>query len=188
MSTADTKETILGIARSMVQARGYNALSFREIAKEVGVKSASIHYHFPTKGDLAAALARRYTEDGVAYLNDLQDAGLDLSTCMQKYTDIFRTALANNNRMCLCGIMAAEYDDLPVAVRDELDRFTEANVTWLAAQWLHADPHLDTAAAREHALAIYAAIEGAQLVARGRCDIATFDQLIKAYRKAGLLA
>ncbi len=46
----------------MVQARGYNALSFREIAKEVGIKSAGVHHHFPTKGDLGAALARQYTE------------------------------------------------------------------------------------------------------------------------------
>lgn len=191
MSSADTKETILEIARSMVQARGYNALSFREIAKEVGVKSASIHYHFPTKGDLGAALARRYTEDGVAYLNGLLEAGLDLPACMQSYTDIFRSALLNNNRMCLCGIMAAEYDDLPTQVRDELDRFTDANVTWLAAVWSRADPqqNMETAAAaREHALAIYAAVEGAQLVARGRCDIATFDKLIKVYRSTGLLA
>jgi TetR/AcrR family transcriptional repressor of nem operon len=28
------------------------------------VKNPSIHYHFPTKGDLGAAIARRYTEDG----------------------------------------------------------------------------------------------------------------------------
>lgn len=194
MSSADTKETILEIARGMVQARGYNALSFREIAKEVGVKSASIHYHFPTKGDLGAALARRYTEDGVAYLNGLLEAGLDLATCMQRYTDIFRSALLNNNRMCLCGIMAAEYDDLPTQVRDELDRFTDANVTWLAAAvWSRGAPQQDmeaeaAAAAREHALAIYAAVEGAQLVARGRCDIATFDKLIKVYRTTGLLA
>lgn len=178
----------MGIGRSMVQARGYNGLSFREIAKEVGVKSASIHYHFPTKGDLGAALARRYTEDGVAYLNSLLEENLDLPACMQKYTDIFRSALLNNNRMCLCGIMAAEYDDLPPAVRDELNRFTEANVAWLAELLFRANPRSDVEAARKHALAIYAAIEGAQLVARGRCDIATFDSLIKVYRATGLLA
>jgi DNA-directed RNA polymerase specialized sigma24 family protein len=39
-------ESIMDAARAMVQARGYNGLSFRELAKEVGVKSASVHYHF----------------------------------------------------------------------------------------------------------------------------------------------
>ena len=55
MTATDTKQTILEAARRVVQSRGYNALSFRELAKEVGIKSASIHYHFPTKGDLGAA-------------------------------------------------------------------------------------------------------------------------------------
>ncbi len=61
--TTDTRETIMRAARAAVQAHGYNALSFRELAKEVGIKSASVHYHFPTKGDLAAALARRYADE-----------------------------------------------------------------------------------------------------------------------------
>ena len=87
----------------------YNALSFRELAKEVGIKSASVHYHFPTKGDLGAALARRYTEEGAAYLAELLATSNDASWCMDKYADIFRAALANDNRMCLCGIRARYY-------------------------------------------------------------------------------
>ena len=58
-TSTDTKQAILDVAKARVQARGYNSLSFRELAKEIGVKSASIHYHFSTKGDLGAALARR---------------------------------------------------------------------------------------------------------------------------------
>ena len=174
-------------ARAMVQAHGYNALSFRELAKEVGIKSASIHYHFPTKGDLGAALARRYTEDGVEYLEGLLAASPDPATCIRKYTDIFRAALLNNNRMCLCGIMAAEHDDLPAEVRTEVDRFTEANVRWLARVLSLAKPDTAEEAVQQKALAIFAAVEGAQLVARGRSDIAVFDQTVEAYRRAGLL-
>ena len=62
MTANDTRQTIMNAARATVQARGYNALSFRELAKEVGIKSASIHYYFPTKGDLGAALASRGPE------------------------------------------------------------------------------------------------------------------------------
>ena len=69
MTTTDTRETIMRAAGAMVQNRGYNALSFRELAAEVGVKSSSVHYHFPTKGDLAVALARRYTDNLVVYLD-----------------------------------------------------------------------------------------------------------------------
>jgi TetR/AcrR family transcriptional repressor of nem operon len=67
----DTRETIMTLARATAQAHGYNGLSFRELAKAVGVKSASVHYHFPTKGDLGAALARRYREEAVAITRGL---------------------------------------------------------------------------------------------------------------------
>src|SRR2546429_7772993 len=110
----DMREAVMAAARATVQAHGYNALSFRDLAKDVGIKSASIHYHFPTKGDLGAALARRYTEDAVAQFDALLAASSDPKACIRSYTDIFRAALVNSNRMCLCGIMAAERDDLPV--------------------------------------------------------------------------
>jgi TetR/AcrR family transcriptional repressor of nem operon len=177
VSTTDTRETIMAVGKAMVQARGYNALSFREIAKDIGIKSASIHYHFPTKADLGAALARRYTDDAVGYLDGLAAAGLPLEVLFQRYVAVFRAALLNDNRMCLYGIMAAEYGDLPPEVRTEVDGFSTANVRWLASA-------LGSDEAR--ALAIFAAIEGAQLVARGRGDIAVFDQTVEAYRAAGL--
>src|SRR3954463_16260123 len=115
--TADTKQVIMDAARAMVQARGYNGLSFRELAKEVGVKSASVHYHFPTKGDLGAALARRYREDGEPYLEALLSDAKSPKWIFDRYIEIFRAALTQANRMCLCGIMSAETDDLPDQVR-----------------------------------------------------------------------
>ena len=55
----------------------------------------------------------------------------DPAICLRKYTDLFRIAL-DNNRMCLCGIMAAEYDALPEAVKVEVRAFADVNVAWLA--------------------------------------------------------
>ncbi len=187
MATTDTKQTIMTAARAVVQAHGYNALSFRELAKEVGVKSASIHYHFPTKGDLGAALARRYTDEAATYFDELLAKSSDPETCIRNYTKVFRAALLNDNRMCLCGIMAAERDDLPAEVRAQVDRFTEVNVRWLAKVLSLQKPEADEAALQHQALAIFAAIEGAQLVARGRGDITVFDKTVEAYRTAGLL-
>lgn len=187
MSTTATREAIMDAARLMVQANGYNALSFREVAKAVGVKSASVHYHFPTKGDLGAALARRYTEELTGYLGGLLALPDSNERWAQYYTDVFRSPLLNDNRMCMAGIMAAEHSDLPSEVRLEVNRFIDANVEWLAAVLSQRTPNADAVAIRQQALAIFAAIEGAQLIARGRGDITAFDQSVKAYRVAGLL-
>ena len=187
MMTADTKQVIMDAARAMVQARGYSGLSFRELAKEVGVKSASIHYHFPTKGDLGAALARRYADEAIEIFDAFLEASPDIGACMRKYTEVFRSALSNNNRMCLCGIMAAEHDDLPAEVRAEVDRFTDVNIRWLIKLLSRGKSKAAAGPIAQRALAIFAAVEGAQLVARGRGDIAVYDQAIEAYRAAGLL-
>ena len=185
MST-DTRETIMQAARAAVQAHGYNALSFRELAKEVGIKSASVHYHFPTKGDLAAALASQYTDEAAAFFDALRALTQDHAQRMATYTAVFRRALENDNRMCLCGIMSAEYDDLPAAVRVQVDRFTAVNTRWLAEVLAERQPQMKPKALESQALAIFAAIEGAQLIARGRADLKSFDQIIAAYTVAGL--
>lgn len=183
----DMREAVLAAARATVQARGYTALSFRELAKEVGIKSASVHYHFPTKGDLGVALARRYTEEGAAYLEEILATAPDPRTCFDRYVEIFRAALANGNRMCLSGVMSAELDDLPEEVRREIDRFPRMNIGWIARVLATIKPSSSEEERNERAMAIYAAVAGAQLIARGRNDISVYDRAIEAYRVSGLI-
>lgn len=170
-------------ARKVAQAHGYNGLSFRELAKAVGVKSASIHYHFPTKGDLGAALARRYREDAHIMLGEPGEPRADLA----RYVAIFRQALERDNRMCLCGIMAAEHDDLPEAVRVEVTAFADETIAWLARVLAALGPDRSAADLHHHAAAIYAALGGAQLAARGRNDISVYDSIVETYRQTGLI-
>lgn len=183
----DMREMIMAAAKATVQARGYNALSFREIAKEVGIKSASVHHHFATKGDLGSALARRYNEEGEIYLKGLLDTNADATQLMNAYTKVFRSALINDNRMCLCGVMIAEFDNLPLYIRGEVNRFTEINVAWIEEVLKRDKPAANKSMLGEQAMAIFAAVEGAQLIARGCHDISVYDRSINAYRVAGLL-
>src|SRR5471030_659491 len=125
---SDKKQEVMMAARLMVQAQGYNALSFRDLAEAVGVKSSSIHYYFPTKGDLGAALARQYTDEFLAYLDGLLAGPLDWKECIAKYADVFRDTLLRENRMCMGGIMAAERPGLAPEVAVEVERFTTSIV------------------------------------------------------------
>jgi TetR/AcrR family transcriptional repressor of nem operon len=186
VTALDTRETILNAARAAAQAHGYGGLSFRELAKQVGIKSASIHYHFPTKGDLAAALARQYTERAQGELEAILKENAEPAVCLKRYIALFRRALENGNRMCLCGILAAGYEDIPDEVRAEVVAFADANVAWLA-KVLRQVKGVKGAAKEQWAQAIYAAIGGAQLAARSRGDIATYDWIVAGYRASGLI-
>jgi len=52
---SDIKTAILNAAERRMQFGGFGGFSFREIAADVGIKSSSVHYHFPTKENRAAA-------------------------------------------------------------------------------------------------------------------------------------
>ncbi len=185
MSTS-TRELILSAAKRTAQAHGYGGLNFRDLARDVGIKSASIHYYFPGKADLGAAVARRYREDAAAALEALSSETPDPVACLRRYPDTFRTALQNDNRMCLASFMAAEYADLPDAVAIEVQAFADVNVAWIARQ-LPATSLIAVEKSEQRARAIFAAIVGAQLLARSRSNIGLYDLAIESYREAGLL-
>ena len=119
MSTG-SKEVILAAAKRTAMAHGYNGLNFRDIAAEVGIKAPSLYHHFATKADLGAAVAKRYWEDIVVDLEAISSQSPDPLRALHRYPEIFRKSLSNDNRMCLCSFMAAEYDDLPEAVKKEV--------------------------------------------------------------------
>jgi TetR/AcrR family transcriptional regulator, transcriptional repressor for nem operon len=109
------REAILAAARRTAQAHGYGGLNFRDIGADVGIKAASIYHHFPSKADLGAAVARRYWEDAATSLDALTAEAGDPIRALQAYPGLFHRSLEAENRMCLCGFMAAEFDDLPEA-------------------------------------------------------------------------
>jgi TetR/AcrR family transcriptional repressor of nem operon len=176
---------ILDTAQAMAQSRGFNGFSFRDLAAAVGIKPASIHYYFPTKGELGAALASRYTGRLVEILGDPSDGRLD--ALMARYIAVFRATLQDDGRMCLCGLMAAELDALPEAMQTEVARFVEANVSWVAAVLRAGTGLADGVEVRARARAIFAALEGAMLVARGSRDVAAFDAMVEVFTASGLI-
>jgi len=181
-----SKEAILAAARQKAQAHGYSGLNFRDLADEVGIKAASIYHHFPSKADLGAAVARRYWEDTAADLESMLAGTSDPVRCLHQYPHIFRRSLESDNRMCLCSFMAAEHDDLPEAVKKEVRTFADVNVAWLS-RVLSAAALVSSEESDRRARAIFAAVAGAQLIARSRSDISLYDALIDSYRAAGLL-
>ncbi|MBW0448346.1 TetR/AcrR family transcriptional regulator [bacterium M00.F.Ca.ET.228.01.1.1] len=185
-AVASSGDRILAAATRMAQAHGYGGLNIRELAQDVGIKAASIYHHFASKADLAAAVARRYYEDAAIALEALSAASGDPLVSLRRYPETFRKSLECDNRMCLSSFMAAEYDDLPEVVKKEVQAFADVNVAWLCKS-LEAAGVVTAEGARERACAIYAAVAGAQLMARGRADIALFDSLINSYRTVGLL-
>jgi len=181
-----SNDRILEAATRIAQAHGYRGLSVRDLADEVGIKAASLYHHFPSKAHLAAAVAKRYWETSAATLDALEAAAPSPHAALRDYPQTFRQSLERDNRICLASFMAAELDDLPDDVHREIQAFADINVAWLA-RMLVAAGATPAQEADTRARAIYAAVSGAQLMARGRADIALFDALVETYQATGLL-
>ena len=85
--SANAREDILAAAKLVAQAHGYAGLNFRDLAQQVGIKAASIYYHFPSKAALAAAVAKRYWEDSAAYLESLLQKSSKPIDALRRYPE-----------------------------------------------------------------------------------------------------
>ena len=129
-TTASTAERTLEVAERLVQVRGFNGFSYADIAAELHITKASLHYHFPGKAELGEALIARYSARFADALERIDRERTDARAKLEAYVSIYSGVL-RAKRMCLCGILAAEYETLPKSMRDAVARFFEDNETWL---------------------------------------------------------
>lgn len=176
-----TASRILDSAERLVQQRGFNGFSYADVATELGVTKASLHYHFPGKAELGEALIGRYADRFSTALAEIDAGPAGARERLRAYARLYRQVLADR-RMCLCGMLAAEYATLPEAMRAAVVRFFNENEAWLAdlldagrreGELAFAGPPHETART------LMAALEGAMLVARPYGDVARFDVAAK---------
>ncbi len=173
----DTAQRILDVAERLVQSRGFHGFSYADVAAELGITKASLHYHFPGKAELGEALLARYAARFMDSLEEIDSRVSDPRAKLEAYVGLYADVL-RGKRMCLCGILAAEYETLPLPMREAVVRFFDANETWLTGVLAQgrADETLSFDGSRsEAAQGIVSSLEGAMLVARPYGDLARFQ-------------
>ncbi len=177
---AATAGRILDIAERLVQTRGYNGFSYADISSELRIRNASVHYHFPSKTDLGRRLVARYRENFMAALARLEQEHADAGERLRAYMAIWTKVLRDRDRMCLCGMMAADLATLPRSVRAEIKRFFDANEAWLVRVLRSGQKagKLRLAGSPEvEARLVTTGLEGGMLVARSYGDIKRFEEI-----------
>jgi len=169
---SDTSTRILDVAERLVQTRGFNAFSYADVAAALNVTKASLHYHFPAKADLGRSLIDRYRTTFLAALQAIDDSFDNAKSKLSAYVDIYVDVL-ETDRMCLCGMLAAEYATLPAPMQEGICRFFEANEAWLEQVLTTGRKNKQltfTGTAIDCARLLVSALEGAMLLARSRRD------------------
>jgi TetR/AcrR family transcriptional repressor of nem operon len=176
-ATTDTSQRILDVAERLVQTRGFNGFSYADIASALTLTKASLHYHFPTKAQLGKQLIERYEAGFLRALEEIERATPDARDRLRRYAKIYADVL-RDDRMCLCGMLAAEYATLPKPMKEEMRHFFDENERWLSRvleEGRTAGSLRFTGPALDVARAVVGSLEGAMMIARSYGEVARLE-------------
>lgn len=182
-----TRALLIDAAQDLVQLRGYNGFSYRDIAARVGIKTSSIHYHFPAKGDLVLALVSRYRVRFSAALEAIRARDEVPDAELERYLAMICGSFASNNLICLCGMLATDSHSLSPEIQAEIRGFFADNETYLAPlleRGRAAREFRFEGAAQLYATSLFAAMQGAMISAYTFGEAARVDAAAKWVRAA----
>jgi len=181
-----TAEEILDVAETLIQTRAYSAFSYQDIADALGIRKASIHYHFPSKTELGVAVINRYSErfrDGLnAIASDSEQSSMSMfDHYMQPYIEFAKTP----DKICLCGALAGEMMALPTVLRTRVDKFFKEHQLWLAdilERGVERGEMAFSTKPSKMARLIFGALQGALIVKRTTGDVSQLKDVISVIK------
>lgn len=182
----NTAQHILDVAQSMVEKQGYSAFSYTDISKQIGIRKASIHYHFPSKDILVKELVKRYRkimERKCFYIEQQKNTPLEQ---LQEFVNLYRDGL-QDNQICLCAMLAADFAVLDSEIQQEIKIFFSETEFWLTKLLLRgceAKAWECSLSEEVEAKIVLSMLQGAQLLARAAEDsVAVFEQITGEFLK-----
>ncbi|GBF50363.1 transcriptional regulator, TetR family [Leptospira ryugenii] len=127
-----TKDEILKLANRELQEKGLHSLSFRELAASLGIKSSSIHYHFPQKDDLIQTLITEYRKSVFGGLKQMEGTVQPGRERLVLLVEMIGKSL--ESRQCTAGVLAAESAQISENAKDLVRAFFEELMAWIKAE------------------------------------------------------
>lgn len=168
-SLTDTRDLILDKATELLMQRGFNGFSYRDISTHLGVKNAAVHYHFPSKADLALALVDEYQQTLRNQTAAFMAYGGPASPQLEGLFMFTDSQFCAGRCVCPFGALAVDFDDLPDDVKEKTERFMTDSVNWLSRVLKTGrDQNEFTFAgdSKQKAIGILASLQGARQMAR----------------------
>ena len=158
-----SKPQILDAAQSLLSSLGVNGFSTRQLADELGISSASLHHHFPTKGDLTAGVVARCREQTNGRLAEIAAEIEGFESRVRHFIE----AMAPD--ALLLTMIAADFPTLPAVAQGEARQLFTNVLGWLTrfAAQAEADGELRGDDVPEHVAAgVLSRVMGRALLSR----------------------
>ena len=121
---------ILDAAEVRMRRGGFGAVSYRDLAADVGIKGSSVHYHFPQKADLGRAVVERYTDRLLEFLDAPDRPEESVEVRIGRLCLGYQNALNHDKVPCLCCVLGAASLDLPPVVSEAVKQFYQQLIDW----------------------------------------------------------
>jgi TetR/AcrR family transcriptional repressor of nem operon len=169
----DTRTEILKLTQQFIQTHGYNGFSYQDISDALGIRKASIHYHFPSKEDAVLSLLDLYCDKFIAWTQRAAQEHQNANELLQAYFGFFAQLSDNHSRICAGGALAAEWNALPGSIKKKALELIDLHRRWLkrVIKSGRASGEFSSAgSADQQAQFIFAAIQGGLQVSRVEKD------------------
>lgn len=125
-----TRKEIISLADDLIRQKGYNAFSFYDLSKAVGIKTSSIHYHFPGKADLGVAVVDRQLET----LSQLIEQSVNDSPLekLDRLIGIYAKTMAED-KVCLVGSLSTDLRTVDIRISEHLRIFAGKMLDWVSS-------------------------------------------------------
>lgn len=178
------KADLLNHAETLTRSRGIDAFSYADLAAATGIRKASVHYHFATKADLTRALIDNYAARIAGTLAQIEVQTASASQALRGFLQLYRDALGTGDSLCLCVAFSAATDSLPEATVMRVESFRQDMTAWLNTQFDRARQDGSVRSMSDpaqEAAALFALVEGAQLVARAARNPDRFTDAVSQF-------
>lgn len=137
MSASRTREQIVDVADRLFYEHGFEATSFADIAKDVGLSRGNFYYHFKTKDEILAAVIARRAANTRAMLEAWER---DADSPAERIRSFVRILIANRTKImahgCPVGTLGNELAKLDHVAKDDAVQLFSLFRDWLARQFI----------------------------------------------------
>ncbi|PWU14162.1 MAG: hypothetical protein C5B49_13610, partial [Bdellovibrio sp.] len=183
----ETKKKALRLAAKYLQTRGVNGFSFQDIADDLAIKKASLHYYFASKDELLAELLQNYLS--AFHQWTLRFKNRTARQKLRAVVRLFADLAGKDHRICPGGALAADFQSLSSANKSNFQSLHHAQREWLTAtinQGIQENSIRKVISPAETTDTFMSVIQGALQIARLRSDSGLAGKIMMDYL-AGLL-
>lgn len=181
----DTRTAILEHAERAARQKGHNGFSFGHIARDVGIRKASMFHHFPTKPDLLVAVFTRYSQRFYAWFDGMDKSESNGAASIAAYLAETRATIEDGESICLSIALCVDREALEKQLIDDVKEFQTRNLTWLTQAFARGrnDGSVSGVSDPEsEAMACLAQVDGAIVMSRLHKDTSYFDRALAQLR------